>query len=496
MNGNTPYDIVIGLEVHIQLDTRTKLFCNDEVSVTGAPNEYAGPITLGLPGTLPRLNREALQMAVTLGLALDCTIDHEVIFARKHYFYPDLSKGFQTSQHTRPVCSGGHLEIALPEGKKTITLTRIHLEEDAGKSIHDALPGVTCIDYNRAGTPLCELVTEPCLTSSAEASVFLTELRRLVRWVGVSNGNMEEGSLRCDANISLKPAGSTILGTRVEVKNLNSIRFVKNAIDIEVARMTALLQEGKKITQETRSFDAANNSTFTLRSKEDAEDYRYLPEPDLAPVAITPELIDGLKKKMPVLPQALEHQLIKEYALTPAEAGQLTAEKETASYYGQLVNHLAQQKKDVDGTTAASPAITSAAANWILGPVKSYLNENNSTQNEFPLTPQKLAGAVQLVLDKTISFSTASGRLLNALLKNPEKDAAELVREMNLFSNNDETQLEQWVTQVLEKYPDKVTAYQKGKKGLSGFFTGEVMKLSKGRANPELLQQLIEKKLN
>lgn len=490
MNGNTLYDVVIGLEVHIQLDTRTKLFCNDGISFNDPPNLHAGAITLGFPGTLPRLNKKAVNLAITLGTALNCEIDRELIFARKHYFYPDLSKGYQTSQHTRPLCSGGELEITLSTGKKTIALTRIHIEEDAGKSMHDVLPAQTCIDYNRAGTALCELVTEPCIRSSEEAAAFLTELRRLVRWTGVSNGNMEEGSLRCDANISLKPAASAKLGTRVEVKNLNSIRFVKNAIDAEVARMTILLNEGKKITQETRSFDAATGTTFSLRTKEDAEDYRYLPEPDLAPVIITQEQLDTVKKNLPVLPRVFEQKFISVYRLTPSEATQLATEKETAGYFEALVNSLVNSHNNEVIPSAR------AAANWMLGPVKSQLNENNSTQSAFPLTPEKLAGAIQLVINGTISFSVASGRLFTALMREPEKDADALVTELNLFSNNDTTQLEDWVTRTLEKHADKVLAYKKGKKGLAGFFTGEVMKLSKGRANPALLQQVVEKMLN
>jgi aspartyl-tRNA(Asn)/glutamyl-tRNA(Gln) amidotransferase subunit B len=486
MNSNATYDVVIGLEVHIQLDTQTKLFCNDGVSVNDMPNTHAGPITLGLPGTLPRLNKKALNMAITLGLALDCEIDREVTFARKHYFYPDLPKGYQTSQHTRPVCRGGKMEIALPEGKKTIALTRIHIEEDAGKSIHDALPGLTCLDYNRAGTPLCELVTEPVIGSSEEAAAFLTELRRLVRWTGVSNGNMEEGSLRCDANISLKPAGSPTLGTRVEVKNLNSIRFVKNAVDFEVARMTALLNSGKKVVQETRSYDAAAGTTFSLRTKEDAEDYRYLPEPDLAPVIISDAQLKMAKDNLPVLPRAFEHKFVSVYELTAAETAQLTAEKETANYFELLTGCLAEMPDN-------GPRV---AANWMLGPVKSYLNEHDIGQNDFPLEPEKLAGIIKLVQSGAISFSIASGRLFNALINNPEKEAAQLVTELNLFSNNDTDMLEQWVTEVLEKHPDKVASWKKGKKGLSGFFTGEVMKRSKGRANPALLQQAVDKMLN
>lgn len=478
------YDVVIGLEVHIQLDTQTKLFCADRVSFNEAPNRHAGPITLGLPGTLPRLNRKALHLAIKLGLALDCAIDRELVFARKHYFYPDLSKGYQTSQHTRPLCKGGSLEITLTEGKKNIALTRIHMEEDAGKSLHDILPGQTCIDYNRAGTALCELVTEPCITSSEAAAAFLTELRRLVRWTGVSNGNMEEGSLRCDANISLKPAGASVLGTRVEVKNLNSIRFVKNAIDFEVSRMAALLDKGEKIIQETRSFDAANGTTFSLRTKEDAEDYRYLPEPDLAPVMIPEALLSNLKAALPVLPRATEEKFISAYGLNISEAAQLAAEKDTAHYYEALVQEL--------GTATVQ---TRAAANWMLGPVRSYLNEHHATQAEFPLTPAKLSGIIQLVLEGSISFSIASGKLFTALLKDPAKEAQVLVKELNLFSNNDADELEQWVEKVLEKHPDKVAAYKKGKKGLAGFFTGEVMKLSRGRANPTLLQQLVEQKL-
>jgi aspartyl-tRNA(Asn)/glutamyl-tRNA(Gln) amidotransferase subunit B len=474
------YEVVIGLEVHIQLQTHSKLFCADGTSFGAGPNTHISAITLGHPGTLPRLNEKALDFAIQLGLSLGCTIERVNHFARKHYFYPDLPKGFQTSQHHNPICSGGYLDVETGEGVKRVQLTRIHLEEDAGKSIHDALPDATCLDYNRAGTPLCELVTEPCIGSSDEAAAFVTALRKLVRWIGVGDGNMEEGSLRCDANISLRPHGQAQLGTRVEVKNLNSFKFIKKAIDFEVARMTKLLDAGETVQQETKSFDAATETTFTLRTKEDANDYRYLTEPDLTPALVSDAQITTLQQQLPALPAALKERFTQQYQLPEADARQLTEEKETADYFLAILQHTPQAK---------------AAANWVNGPVKQYLNENNADITQFPLPPATIADMIGLIEKGIINFSIASGKLWNAALKQPDAAVTTLVRQLNLATQDDDAQLEAWADQVLAKFPAKVAEYQKGKKGLLAFFTGEMMKLSKGKASPQKTQDILARKL-
>ena len=377
MTDQHQYEVVVGLEVHAQLLTKSKLFCGDSIAYGAEPNTQVSPITLAHPGTLPKMNEKAIEYAIKLGLACQCEIVKENYFARKNYFYPDLPKGYQISQHTTPICKEGFVTIRMSEGEKKVRLNRIHIEEDAGKSVHDVDPEYTCIDLNRAGTPLLEIVSEPDLRSSEEAYQYLTELRKLVRYLEVCDGNMEEGSFRCDANISVRKKGETKLGTSVEVKNLNSIRNVKRAVDFESRRLIALVEKGETILQQTRSFDANNGTTFAIRDKEDADDYRYFPDPDLTPFHLDDDFIETIRRSIPVLQEERVKKYIAEWQLSEYDAHVLTDEKEMADFFEQIIRFTSNYK---------------AAANWMLGPVKSWLNENNKTIHAFPLPAQKIAG--------------------------------------------------------------------------------------------------------
>lgn len=474
------YEAVIGLEVHAQLATASKLFCGDATFFGATPNTQVSAITLGHPGTLPKTNKKAVEYAIKMGLACNCEIEQYNYFARKNYFYPDLPKGYQVSQHTTPICKGGYVSIKTGDVTRNVQLNRIHLEEDAGKSIHDIDDNYTCVDYNRAGVPLIEIVTEPDMHSAEEAYQYVTEVRRLVKWLGVCDGNMEEGSLRCDANVSIRLKGETGLGTKVEVKNLNSIRNVKKAIEYEIERMIQLVEAGETIKQQTRSFDAGNDTTFAIRDKEEANDYRYFAEPDLAPFHLTEQFIQSIQQQLPALPAVLFQKYQQELGLSEYDAAQLCAEKETADYFTTLLQHTGLYK---------------AAANFINGPVKQYLNEHKLSFTEFTIAPQQLAHLLQLVEEGKINFSVASSRLFPALLEAPAKNVLQLATELNLLQVSDSGELEQWVTQALESMPDKVTEYKKGKKGLIGLFVGEVKKLSKGKADPKLVTSLIQEKL-
>ncbi|MBW8685817.1 Asp-tRNA(Asn)/Glu-tRNA(Gln) amidotransferase subunit GatB [Chitinophaga rhizophila] len=474
------YEVVIGLEVHAQLLTESKLFCGDSAAFGGAPNTHISPITLGHPGTLPKLNRKAVEYAIRLGLACNSRIEKDNYFARKNYFYPDLPKGYQISQHTAPICDGGRVSIPVPGGQRDIPLNRIHLEEDAGKSMHDQDPSFTMVDYNRAGVPLVEIVTEPALHSSDEVYAFLTTLRRLVRWLDVCDGNMEEGSMRCDANISIRLKGETRLGTKVEVKNLNSIRNVKRAVEGEIKRQISIVEEGGTIMQETRSFDAGNGTSFSLRSKEEANDYRYFPEPDLAPFLLTDEYLNSLQQALPELPEAMVQRYVSQFGLPDYDARVLCDDKATADYYEQVVTIIPKHK---------------AVANWLLGPVKSTLNEQGAAMTEFPLSAAALAGLIQLVEDGKVSFSIASSRIFPELLNNPAEKPLDIATRLNLLQDNDAGSIAPIIDEVLAKYPDKVAEFRSGKKGLMGLFVGEVMKLSKGKADPKLTNQLLAEKL-
>lgn len=480
MTNQDTYEIVVGLEVHAQLLTKSKLFCGDSIAYGSEPNTQVSPITLAHPGTLPKMNKKAIEFAIKMGLACHCEIERQNYFARKNYFYPDLPKGYQVSQHTTPICKEGFVKIKSETAEKRIRLNRIHMEEDAGKSLHDADENNTCIDYNRAGTPLIEIVSEPDIRSSDEAYSYLTELRKLVRYLEVCDGNMEEGSFRCDANISVRKKGATKLGTRVEVKNLNSIRNVKRAIDFEAQRLINLLGNGETIVQQTRSFDANNGTTFAIRDKEDADDYRYFADPDLTPFHLEDDFIESIRQSIP----ALQEERVKKYTsvwqLPEYDAYVLTDERETADYFEKIVGQTSNYK---------------AASNWMLGPVKSWLNENNKSINEFPLKPEAIAKLIQLIDAGKVSFSIASGKLFSYLLNDPAKEPEQIAIEQNLVQQSDVNSLEPIINEVLEKHAGKVLEYKKGKKGLLSLFVGEVMKRSKGKADPKATNEILLEKL-
>lgn len=474
------YEMVIGLEVHAQLLTKSKLFCGDSVQYGAEPNTQVSPITLAHPGTLPKMNRKAIELALRLGVALECNIVQNNYFARKNYFYPDLPKGYQISQHTTPICKNGFVTIFSGTEKK-IALNRIHLEEDAGKSIHDADPDFTSIDLNRAGVPLLEIVTEPVMHSPEEAFQFVTELRRMVRYLGICDGNMEEGSLRCDANISIREKGDTRLGTKVEVKNLNSIKHVRKAIEIEVSRMIGLVENGEQICQETRSLNVQNMTTFSLRTKEEADDYRYFPEPDLTPFHIADAILDEVRTSMPALPAQLQKRYVEQLHLSLYDAKVLCEDKETSDYFEAVIQKCTNYK---------------AAANWILGPVRSAQNENNSDISALLISPSALAELVAMVETGKISFSTASSKIFPAMLKEPAKPALDIAVEMNLLQVSNDEDLGILVDTVISSMPDKVNEFRKGKKGLLSLFAGEVKKLSKGKADMQVVTKLLNEKLN
>jgi len=478
---NDKYEVVIGLEVHVQLQTNSKLFCGDSASFGADPNTHISPITLAHPGTLPRMNKKAIEFAIKLGLALHCEIEQKNYFARKNYFYPDLPKGYQISQHTTPICKNGFVKIKVNDEQRNIQLNRIHIEEDAGKSLHDVDENFTAIDLNRAGVPLLEIVSEPDLHSSDEAFAYITELRRLVRWLEICDGNMEEGSMRCDANISIRLKGEKKLGTRVEVKNLNSIRNVKKAIDLEVIRLIDIVESGAAIVQETRSFDADNNTTFSLRSKEDADDYRYFADPDLTPFHITDQFLQEVKDSLPPLPEALEIKYKEVFQLPAYDAQVICSDKAQVNYFEEIIKHTTNYK---------------AAINWLMGPIKSYLNDHSIELEAFPLSPEKTASLIQLVSDGKVNFSIASTKILSALIQAPQKNPLEIVTELNLLQESNNDSVTSWVDEVINKMPDKVKEYRSGKKGLIGLFAGEVKKLSKGKADMNLVNKLLAEKLN
>ena len=481
MTEGKQYEAVIGLEVHAQLATKSKLFCSDATNFGAAPNTQISPITMGHPGSLPKTNKKAVEFAIKMGLACNSTIVKENYFARKNYFYPDLPKGYQISQHTTPICAGGKIQIKVGNQKRYVQLNRIHLEEDAGKSIHDIDPTHTLIDLNRAGTPLIEIVTEPDLFSAEEAFAYLTEIRKLVQWLGICDGNMEEGSLRCDANISVRLKGEKKLGTRVEVKNLNSIRNVKKSIAYEIARMIEVLESGGTITQQTRSFDASNDTTFPLRDKEEANDYRYFPDPDLAPFVLSDTYINEIKLGLPILPDALEEKLMKQYQLNSYDATQICESLNTVKYFEATAKHTSNYK---------------SVANWMLGPIKSYLNEVGLDYSNLGLQPNILADLIRIIDAGQFNFSVGASKILPQIADGKKTDILAVATELNLLQVYNADTLEKWVDAAIASMPDKVIEYQKGKKGLIGLFIGAVKKISQGQADPNKVSELLIQKLN
>lgn len=475
------YEVVIGLEVHAQMLTKTKAYSNDVNEYGSAPNSNISVVTLGHPGTLPVMNKKTIEFAIKLGLACEAHIAPAQHFARKNYFYPDLPKGYQITQDTTPICTGGSIVIRTDDGtEKSIGLTRIHMEEDAGKSIHDVDVYDTLVDLNRAGTPLLEIVSEPDMRSSMEAYHYLTEVRKLVRYLDICDGNMEEGSLRCDANVSVRLVGVSEFGTKVEVKNMNSIRNVQRAIEFEILRQIEVLEAGGSLSQETRAFDALKGITISMRSKEAANDYRYFPEPDLPPITITKEQIETVAQEMPALPRALFQRYTKEYGLSEYDAYNITDNKGIALYYESILAHTKNYK---------------SAANWLMGDIKSYLNEYGVDMEKFPLKPLVIAELIHLVEEGKVSSTVASQNIFPALFST-EESPLQVAERLNLIQNSDEDALKGFILKVFELNPDEVARYRGGEKQLTGFFMGQLMKVSQGKADPKLANGLLRQLLD
>ena len=475
------YEIVVGLEVHAQLLTRTKLFCGDTTDFGNEPNTQVSVISLGHPGTLPKMNKEAISLAVKLGLACHCQIVQNNYFARKNYFYPDLPKGYQISQHTTPICRNGFLEINTGKEKRSVRINRIHMEEDAGKSVHDEQSNYSNLDYNRAGMPLLEIVTEPDLRSAEEAFAYVTTLRKLVRHLKVCDGNMEQGSLRCDVNISVRKKGDTKLGTKVEIKNLNSIRFIKKAIEFETDRLIGLHQKGKTILQETRGFDETDFSTYSIRTKEDEDDYRYFPEPDLPPFFITDEMIDTIRREMPPLQEEIKNKLTTQFQLSEYDAALIADDSELANIYFELTGSTSNYK---------------AAANWVIGPIKNHLSTQENTTDASIFSVSSIAELIRLSDEGKINYGIASQKVFPQLIQHPELDVLQYIQENELFVQTSTHEIDKLIESSLDKHSQKITEYKKGKKGLLSLFVGEVMKMSNGKADAKLVTEKIIQKLN
>jgi aspartyl-tRNA(Asn)/glutamyl-tRNA(Gln) amidotransferase subunit B len=475
------YETVVGLEIHLQLNTKSKAYCNDVNQYGALPNSNIGVVTLGHPGTLPVSNKEVIKSACKLGLALGCDIRRDMFYARKNYFYPDLPKGYQITQDNTPICNGGKMVYDMPDGStKTINLTRIHMEEDAGKSMHDQDPYNTLVDLNRAGVPLLEIVSEPELRSGEEAYHYVSEVRKIVRHLDICDGNLEEGSLRCDANISVRKKGSEELGTRTEIKNLNSFRNVQRAIEHEAIRQVDLIEKGKVVAQETRGFDAIEGTTYSQRSKEQAHDYRYFPEPDLAPISLSEDYLNKIQSELPELPRAMKDRFVAAYGLSQYDANILAENKDLAEYYSQVLKFTKHFK---------------SAANWMLGSVKSHLNELGLHITEFPISPERIAELVNLIADGTVNNSIAAQKLFPAMLTS-NATAKAIATDLNLIQDVGSDEIETIAKEALAKYPEKVAAYKAGNKNLLGLFMGEFMKMAKGKANPKEANTILQKLLN
>jgi len=475
------YVPVIGLEVHAQLLTKSKIFNADAAMFGSEPNTSVSVISLAHPGTLPRLNKKAVEFAIKMGLACHCEISRFNIFDRKNYFYPDLPKGYQITQDRTPICRGGYVTINTKAGERNVNLNRIHMEEDAGKSIHFPHESDTLVDLNRAGVPLIEIVTEPCLRTSEEAYALLAEIRKIVRYLEICDGNMEEGSLRCDANVSVMLKAAQELGTKVEVKNMNSFRNVQRAIDHEIERQIAEIEKGHTILSETRTFDADAGKTFGMRTKEELNDYRYFPDPDLSPMTVSEEWLESIRVTMPALPRELCERFLKNFNLPEYDAQVLTDSRDVAMYFQSVCSHTQNFK---------------AASNWVMGPVKSYLNEFSLSAAEFPVSPQTLAELIALIDAGKVSYTVASQRLFPELLKNPGLSPLEVAQRLNVIQESDHNSILPIIEEVIKEFPLKVEAYKSGKKGIVAMFMGEVMKRSKGKADPKVANALLTEKLS
>ena len=475
------YELVVGLEIHIQLSTKSKAYSSDSTEYGALPNSNISPISLGHPGTLPVFNKKTLEYGIKLGIACGSSIREENQFARKNYFYADLPKGYQITQDTTPLCNGGTVMIKDDEGNdKAIGITRIHMEEDSGKSIHDLDPYHSLIDLNRAGVPLLELVSEPDIRTPQEAYNYVTEVRKLVRYLEICDGNMEEGSMRCDANVSVRKRGSTEFGERTETKNLNSIRNVYRAIEFEAKRQIEVIEAGGTIQMETRGFDAVKGVTMSQRSKEMAHDYRYFPEPDLQRIFVQKEEIEEVRSELPPLPNEVLKKLTSEFQLSDYDAGILAEDKEFALYYLELTEHSKNYK---------------AAANWMMGAIKSHLNEKAIHITDFPVKPSQIAELIEMVDSSLTSNTIANQKIFPALLEQPTSSPKELAEKNHWIQESNSDAIVEFIEEALNKYPDKVEEYKQGKKSLMGLFMGEVMKSSKGKADPKMATQILREKL-
>ena len=475
------WETVIGLEIHAQLATNSKIFSGASTRFGNEPNRQACPVDLGLPGVLPVLNEAAVAMAVRLGLGVGADIAGRSVFARKNYFYPDLPKGYQISQYEIPVVGTGQLEIALDDGTvKTIGVTRAHLEEDAGKSLHEDFHGMTGIDLNRAGTPLLEIVSEPDMRSPAEAVAYAKKIRTLVRYLGICDGNMQEGSLRVDANVSIRPAGSQEFGTRAEIKNVNSFRFLEKALNFEIERQREILEDGGTVQQETRLYDANADETRSMRTKEEANDYRYFPDPDLLPLEVDQAFIESVRVELPELPDEKRDRFISEYGLPVYDANVLTASRELADYY--------------EATVAAAGGAPKVGANWVMSELGGVLNAQGLDISDSPVSAQALGGLIQRIQDQTISGKIAK-QVFEAMVAG-EGDADGVIEAKGLKQITDTGEIERMIDEVVDANPGQVEQYRAGKDKVLGWFVGQVMKASRGKANPEQVNQLLRQKLD
>jgi aspartyl-tRNA(Asn)/glutamyl-tRNA(Gln) amidotransferase subunit B len=473
------WEVVIGLEVHAQLSTASKIFSGASTEFGAAPNTHACAVDIALPGVLPVLNRGAVEKAIKFGLAVGATVNRRSVFARKNYFYPDLPKGYQISQYELPVVQGGELAIPMAAGDKLVRLTRAHLEEDAGKSLHEDFHGMSGIDLNRAGTPLLEIVSEPDLRSKEEAVAYAKALHSLVRYLDICDGNMQEGSFRCDANVSVRPAGSETLGTRCEIKNLNSFRFLEKAIEYEVGRQIELIEDGGKVVQETRLFDPDKGETRPMRSKEEAHDYRYFPDPDLLPLAIGEDWIEAVRATLPELPRAKRERYMRDYGLTGYDAGVLTSSREIAAYFEETLGLLPGEPK--------------LCANWVMGDLAGWLNKQGLEIDASPIRPSQLAGLVKRIADGTVSGKLAKD--VFEAMGNGEGDADAIIEARGLRQISDAGALEGIVDRIIAANPQQVADYRGGKDKLMAFFVGQAMKATKGKANPAQLNEILKRKL-
>ena len=475
------YTVVIGLEIHAQLNTNSKAFSSDINQFGSSPNTNVSPISLGHPGTLPRLNTKSIEYGILLGLACHSKITRYNEFSRKNYFYADLPKGYQITQFDTPICTEGFVPIRLENGEiKNIGLTRIHIEEDSGKSIHDIDPFNSLVDLNRAGVPLLEIVTEPEIASADEAYEYLVEVRKLVRYLDICDGNMEEGSMRCDANISVMLNGAKEFGEKVEVKNMNSIRNVKRAIDFEITRQIELVEQGKEIASETRGFNATDGSTIQMRGKEGTNDYRFFPEPDLLPYTVSDEEIEVIRAEMPTLPNELLAKYTSEFGLSEYDALNIIDSKEISQFYNQIVTLTTHYK---------------SAANWVMGEIKSHLNKFGITIADFKILPSQIAEIIELIASNKISHSSASQKLFPALEDNPEQSPIDLAKSLDLLQNSNVDELDSVIDSVFAKFPDETARIKSGEMKLIGFFMGQIMKASGGKADPKKTNQLLMKKI-